>query len=197
MKRRINIVLIGILTVISLILAIPLSPLRQSFGEITKNTIHEGMNKYYINWVGKPYNTDRLFYFYDYEQLETESITIKTKKIKLKKFGASLLNDDYDISYGDNSHYIRSAIGLTGSFATVGNMSSISDDKQSLKVDNIPILAKTNDIHSVKTGTTSLQTTTTPSLPLEDGGYILLTFILIYTFIKTKFFISKYGNLPL
>lgn len=204
MKKNINFVLIGVLTIASIILALPFTPLRNSFQGISGDAVNKAFASIGVDWNGKIQNARKVSYSYQNEAIGLSLITIdtRTKMIKLKKSGSSGGgSDEYAVNIANNGSDVRSAVGLTGSFATSGIISSTSEDKQSITGGGaISFSTKTGSDGKTtltQNGTTSLQSTNgdhngtgggthpgedpntppPPCLPLGSGTGILLSLV--------------------
>ncbi len=212
MKKNINIVLIGVLTIASIILALPFTPLRNSFQGITGDAMNKAFASIGVDWRGRIQNARKISYSYQSEAsaLSLISIETRTKITKLRKGGSSgSAADDYMISYGNNGNDVRSAVGLTGSFATSGIVSSTSEDKQSITGDAVSFSSKVSGNSQTtltQSGTTSLQSTNgdhngtgggahpgvdpntppPPCLPLGNGTTILLSLVGLFGVWKAR-----------
>ena len=217
MKKNINIVLIGVLTISSIILALPFTPLRNSFQGITGDAVNKVFASIGVDWRGKIVNARKLSYSYQSEASELSLISIETKSkaSKLRKGGsAGGPSEDYMVSFGDNGNDVRSAVGLTGSFATSGIISSTSEDQQSIVGGAVSFSTKAGSASNTtltQSGSTSLQSSNgdnngtgggthpgvdpdtpptpcvpPPSLPMGNGTSILLSLVGIFSIIKAR-----------
>ena len=178
MKKNINFVLIGVLTIASVILALPFTPLRNSFQGISGDAVNKAFASIGVDWNGKIQNARKASYSYQNEAsgLSLISIETNTKKVNLKKGGSSGGggSDEYMVNAGDNGSDVRSAVGLTGSFATSGIIASTSEDQQSIVSGGaISYSAKAGSASNTtltQTGSTTLQGSVRVPVPVGGGG---------------------------
>ena len=174
MKKNINFVLIGVLTIVSLILALPFTPLRSSFQGISGDAVNKAFASIGVDWRGKIQNARKVSYSYQNEASGLSLITIdtRTKMVKLKKgSGSGGGSDEYAVNIANNGSDVGSAVGLTGSFATSGIISSTSEDKQSITGGGaISFSTKTGSGSNttLTQGSTALQGTV--RVPIGNGG---------------------------
>jgi len=67
MKKSINIVLIGVLTVVSILLALPFTPLRNSFKGVTGNVADKALTSLGVDFKGKLKNARQISSAHQYE----------------------------------------------------------------------------------------------------------------------------------
>ena len=67
MKKSINIVLIGVLTVVSILLALPFTPLRNSFKGVTGNVADKALTSMGVDFKGKLKNARQISSAHQYE----------------------------------------------------------------------------------------------------------------------------------
>ena len=100
------------------------------------------------------------------------TIDTRTRMIKLKKGGSSGGgSDEYAVNMANSGNDVRSAVGLTGSFATSGIISSTSEDNQSITGGGaVSFSTKTGSgaNTTLTQGSTALQGTV--RVPIPNGG---------------------------
>lgn len=182
MKKQINIVLIGLVLIISLILVIPFSPLRRDkhvYKDSYSGLVYENIKPYY----------DSTFQYSEYSNFDwlKSHYNYSVKKCKLRKPRTLLLDDDLSLDNENQGNYIRSAVGLRSSFATSGIITSKSEDKQNYSLIATSEAKPNVNRAFIKNGETSLQGNLNQNkannLPL-DGIEILYIFSLLFLFIK-------------
>ncbi|MEI8271464.1 MAG: hypothetical protein WCG08_02460 [Paludibacter sp.] len=213
MKKRINILLIGVLTVASIILALPFTPLRNSFKGVTSNAADKALTSLGVDLRGKIKNARQISDAHQYEASNMDLGLIVDSKGRIVKsvnfssvsysadaYNANILNstDKSGNSSRLNSAYNASEKTSTSSSQGFGGFVPIQS-KSGGSTTNSSALAAGEQ--SVNAGTSNGVrqsghagpppgegggTPPPPSLPLGDGTTILLVLISLVGIWKAK-----------
>lgn len=209
MKNNIILIVMGVLTIASLLLALPLAPLRNSFPEKISNSFNEASMTVGIDLSGKFMNGRQIVKSRQLESFSIDVNTLASKKNTIQNSNFDMLNSNDTYVY---SGYLQKQNTNSKSTGNEGSGISFSKSSKGAKnssgIQKISLIStsenKTNN--SLAVGTKTLQAATKqtyadgqggthpgldpetpiPSLPLGDGTAALLIFSLFFGFWKIK-----------
>ena len=215
MKKNINIVLIGVLTVASIILALPFTPLRNSFKGVTSNAADKALTSLGVDLKGKIINARQISAAHQYETSNMNLgliVDSKGRVVKSNNYRYTNLSQD---SYNPNNftEILKSGNinGIKSSFG--GSGSKILNSSQSVKdIVLIPTKLGATTVQTSQTGMTTKESTSQtdgtgggvrqgvhggptpeegtggipPSLPIGNGTLFLLSLAILYGTWKIK-----------
>jgi len=215
MKKSINIVLIGVLTVASIILALPFTPLRNSFKGVTSTAADKVLTSLGVDLNGKIKNARQISADHQYEASNMLIVDNKGRVIKSGSYGinSGVIYDNYNMgNFAMNGNTGNASVaGLNSNFGSGGsNRNSANAANQGIGgfVAISTKLGATNQTAN-QTGTATTKQSAngdnngsgggthpgvdpvgggggTPSLPLGNGTSVLLVFIGIFGIWKVK-----------
>ena len=208
MKRSINYVLIGALTVVSLILAFPFTPLRNSFTGVTSKATDKALSTIGVDLDAKLKNARQISKTHQYEvnsldfaiKLDSKGRIIKSGLYKgmLRSssdgtyYGADLLlNKNSSTSNLDGSIGVTSSKNSSGhSSATQGGFVSVSSKLSTSKTNTTNGTTKQSangDNNGTGGGThPGVDPTPLPSLPIGNGTSFMLLLVALFGVWKMK-----------
>lgn len=207
MNKSINIILIGVLTVASLLLALPFTPLRNSFSGITSQYIDNAVAKMGVDFSGQIKNARLVTKARSYQVagLEANGQILK-KRINSASDYSGLNANGNTVNYSFNANTDRNSTtkNATGG-GSIASFSTSSNKKSKNKTGLKPIeFISTSTGLTTKGKPTTLQAGKTyaedeggthpgldpldppPSLPIGDGLNSLLIFAAIFAAFKIK-----------
>ena len=202
MKRSINYVLIGALTVVSLILAFPFTPLRNSFTSVTSKATDKALSTIGVDLDTKLKNARLISKTHQYEVYNLDFAIKLDRKGRVLKSGLykdMLKNSSDGIYYGTdllvnknsrasnldgNIGILPSKKGTEQSSVSQGNFVSISSKLSTSKANTTNITTKqsANGDNNGTGGGTHPGVDPTgplPSLPIGDGTAFLLSLVVL------------------
>ena len=204
MKKNINIVLIGVLTVASIILALPFTPLRNSFKGVTSNAADKALSSFGVDLKGKISNARKISSAHQYEVNNLNLGLIVDNKgriIKSNGFSNTALNqDDYNMNYLSSNDKSANSNGLNSGFSSTTKNTSNSTQKVSGFV-SISTKLENSTNTQTETGSITKQSGNnqndgtgggthpgvdppgfgpSPSLPLGNGTVLMLLFAIAF-----------------
>jgi len=213
MKKSINIVLIGVLTVASLILALPFTPLRNSFKGVTSNAADKALSSLGVDLNGKIKNARQISADHQYELSNMLIVDNKGRVIKSGSNGinSGVMLDNYNLgNFASNGNTGNLSVGGLNNFSGGSSRNSANATNQGIGgfVAISTKLGTTNQT-SNQTGTTSTRQSANgdnngtgggtspgldppsggggaPSLPIGNGTTVLLVFIGLFGIWKAK-----------
>jgi len=203
MKKGINIVILGVLTVASVILALPFTPLRNSFTGVATSTADQAITSLGVDLNGKIKNARLVARTHQYEVLD---FGIDNMSGKNRKISGAFYNNGNGLM-GDGTY---NAIGLSldknkrASSGADGSMGMISGEQKSdgSTSQNFTFVGISSKLGTTSTGGTVKQSGNAqndgtgggthpgvdpiipPSLPLGNGFMCLFSFAIIYVGFK-------------
>ena len=130
MKKSINIVLIGVLTVASIILALPFTPLRNSFKGVTSSAADKALNNMGVDLKGKILNARKISAAHQYETSNMNLGLIVDSKGKVVKsdnyISTGFPQDGYNLNNLNSNGKSGITNGINSSFSGSGRSSSKS-----------------------------------------------------------------------
>ncbi|MEI6752049.1 MAG: hypothetical protein WCK78_02675 [Paludibacter sp.] len=183
MKKSINIVLIGVLTVASIILALPFTPLRNSFKGVTDNVADKALTTMGVDYKAKIKNARLISVAHQYEtsNINSEFIVVNNEQAVNNGVSNKYESDNLDVtnpgfkkrSIFNTSNEINPTMGINSTFsATVKNPSNYVNNKiggfvaVSTKLGN----TTTSSSSSVLTTQANAKTTTTKQSANGDNN---------------------------
>ena len=131
MKKSINIVLIGVLTVASIILALPFTPLRNSFKGVTSNAADKALASMGVDLKGKIMNARQISAAHQYEASNMNLgliVDSKGRVVNANNYGSvGFSSDGYNLNNSANTEKTTNANGVNSSFSGSGKSSSKSN----------------------------------------------------------------------
>ncbi|GEM_PF-3278109 len=218
MKKRINILLIGVLTVASIILALPFTPLRNSFKGVTSNAADKALTSLGVDLKGKIKNARQISNAHQYEASNMDFGLIVDSKGRIVKsvnfasvsfspnaYNPNILNstEKSGNTSGLNPVYSTSEKTSTNSTQSFGGFVPIQSKSGGLTTNSSTLAAGEQSINAgtsagVRQGGHSTPpppgegggTPPPPSLPIGNGsGFLFLLAIVFGTWKTRKSFI--------
>ncbi|MEI8272112.1 MAG: hypothetical protein WCG08_05775 [Paludibacter sp.] len=203
MKKGINIVVLGVLTVVSVILALPFTPLRNSFKGVATNAADKALTSLGVDLNGKIRNARMIAKSHEYEaySFNINDMNAKSKYSRSGLYaGLNGMHSDGSYNLSDEKEAAHANSGMPGDLST----SSGSGRNNLSKMGGFVSVSSrlTSENASSSTGGTTKQNANTdnngsggathpggdpnalPSLPLNNGFLCLLSFALVYVSIK-------------
>ena len=204
MKKNINIVLIGVLTVASIILALPFTPLRNSFKGVTSNAADKALSSFGVDLKGKISNARKISSAQQYEVNNLNLGLIVDNKGKVVKsdgyVNSGISQDGYNMNYlstndksvssnGTNSGFSSSTKNTSNSSQKVGGFVSISTKLDNSTNTSNPTGGGTKQSDNGQNNGTGGGTHPgvdppgfgpSPSLPLGNGTAIMLLLAFVF-----------------
>ena len=208
MKKGINIVILGVLTVISVILALPFTPLRNSFQGVASNAANQALTSMGIDLNGKFKNARLIARTHQYDLVDFALVNAGSKGRKFSENAYSGMNRQFaDGTYSAfNLNKDKSpAGGGSGDLAFASGGKGSKSGSGAQMGGYVSINTKLNSTHANSGGTTKQNANTDNngtgggthpgvdpnplgSLPIGDGLSLLLVLIAGYAGIKKLFF---------
>jgi len=130
MKKSINIVLIGVLTVASIILALPFTPLRNSFKGVTSSAADKALSSMGVDLKGKILNARQISAAHQYEASNMNLGLIVDSKGKVVKsdnyVSTGFPQDGYNLNNLNSNGKSGNTNGINSTFSGSGRSSSKS-----------------------------------------------------------------------
>ena len=213
MKKSINIVLIGVLTVASIILALPFTPLRNSFKGVTSTAADKALSSLGVDLNGKIKNARQISAAHQYEATNMLIVDNKGRVINSGTYGinSGVIYDNYNMgSFSTNRNSGNSSVGGLANFGAGSSRNSANAANQGIG----GFVAITTKLGTTNQTTNQAGTTTTkqsangdnngtgggthpgvdptppPSLPLGNETSILLVFLGLFGIWKAKSFFA-------
>ncbi len=204
MKKGINIVVLGVLTVVSVILALPFTPLRNSFKGVATNAADKALTSLGVDLNGKIRNARMIAKSHEYEayNFNIDGVNAKGKYSRSASYaGLNGLHADGSYNLSDEKEEAHINSGMPGDLSMA---SGSGRNKASQMGGFVPVSSKlTLENASSSTGGSTKQNANTdnngsggathpgvdpsgslPSLPLNNGFLCLLSFALVYVSLK-------------
>ena len=202
MKKGINIVVLGVLTVASVILALPFTPLRNSFKGVTTSAADKALNKMGVDFNAKIHNARLIAQSHDYQSYNFVVDAGNGKKYLRQESYSGLkgLQSDGSINLSDKKEAPQQNSALSGDLALssvnarnkvtqMGGFVSVST-KLNSENPSSSIGASTKQSGNAQNNGTGggthpgVDPTPLPSLPLGNGFLCLFSLALVYVGFK-------------
>ena len=194
MKKGINIVVLGVLTVVSVILALPFTPMRNSFKGVTTNVADKALTSMGVDLNDKIRNARLIAKSHAYESYNfINDGTSGNKNMRQETYSG------FNSLQSDGKYYKEANqqnVGIPGDLSTA----SVSDRKNVTQVDGfVSVSTKMTSENSTSSngGSTKqsgkaynngseggVDPTPLPSLPLGNGFVFLFSLALVYVSFK-------------
>ncbi len=208
MKKGINIVILGVLTVASVILALPFTPLRNSFSGVTTKAANQALTSIGVDLNGKFKNARLIARTHQYDLVDFALVNAEGKGRKFSESTYSGMNRRFaDGTYSamNQEQNAGHAGGTSGDLAIASGGKGSKSGSGVQMGGYVSINTKLNSTHTNTVGTTKQNANTDNngtgggthpgvdpnplgSLPIGDGISLLLVLIAGYAGIKKLFF---------
>ncbi len=209
MKKNINYVLIGALTVLSLILAFPFTPLRNSFTGVTSKATGKALATIGVDLDAKLKNARLISSTHQYEINNPDFVIKFDSKGRILKSGLfkGMRKNLSDGNYYESDLLLNRNSGVSNINGNVGINSVRKDSKQSTASQGgfVSISSKINNSKTNTTNSTTKQSANgdnngtgggthpgvdpsgpLPSLPIGNGSTFMLLLVILFGVYKTR-----------